>query len=485
MSDPRRQARRIAYGTATRLAGRVLGALVSLVALRAGTRYFGPTHWGSVTAAVAWFTVFSALGGPGIATLAMRESARPESDARIAFGRGLVATALVSAGGAVVAAAVGGVAYAGKGETQTAVLVLAAGVPLWALFTTSSAVLSGRDRNDLRALLDVLSSVLLLVATLTVVHERLSVGGYAVAYLGYLLVSAGGALALAAVVVRPRLSGSWTAFRGQVRASLSLGQFDIFASVYARADSIMVFFINGERPVALYGVAFQIATFLFVVPSLLSSALLPDFMAASQERRQLLARRGLDVVLTAALPLPVFGVVFARTLVVWIAGEGFAGAGPLLAILTFAAAAALLNGYLYQIAIFAGAEHGLWRVILTVTVVNLAANAVAVSFWAATGAAVVMVLSEVVGLVLYWRVYRERMPSPLGRRYPLSALAGTVGLIGACLGLHTGFGLGPGAGVGILPRAAVLLTVYLLLLLAVVTGARKLAAAPRPAGTRP
>lgn len=477
MSDPRRQARRIAYGTATRLAGRLLGALVSLVALRVGTRYFGPTHWGSVAAAVAWFTVFSALGGPGVATLAMRESARPGSEPRVAFGRGLVATALVSAGGAVVAALVGGIAYAGKGETQTAVLVLAAGVPLWALFTTAGAVLSGRGRNDLRALLDVLSSVLLLGATLLVIHTHLSVRGYAVAYLGYLLASAGAALGVAAAVVRPQLSGSWSAFRGQVRASLPLGQFDIFAAVYGRADSIMVFFISGERSVALYGVAFQIATFLFVVPTLLSSALLPDFMAASEERRHFLARRGLDVVLTAALPLPVFGIVFARPLVVWIAGGRFAGAGPLLAILTFAAAAALLNGFLYQIAIFSGAERGLWRVILTVTVVNLAANAVAVTLWAATGAAVVMIVSEVLGLVLYWHVYRVKMPSPLGRRYPLSALASTVGLVGGCWGLHAGLGLGPGAGIGILPRAAALLAGYLLLLLAVVTAARKLAAA--------
>ena len=144
-----------------------------------------------------------------------------------------------------------------------------------------------------------------------------------------------------------------------VRTSLPFGQFDLFAVVYAHADSIMLFLIKGSRPTALYGLAYQVATFLFVLPGLLANSLLPDFMSASSERRQFLARRALDVLLTIALPLPVFGVLFARPFVVWLAGERFAGSGPLLAgILTFAAAISLVNGYLAQIAVYAGAGEG-------------------------------------------------------------------------------------------------------------------------------
>jgi O-antigen/teichoic acid export membrane protein len=464
VSDIRPQARRIAYGAAVRLAGRASGALVSLVALREATRYFGPAQWGSVTAAVAWFSIFAVLGGPGVATLTMREVADPAADARSAFGRGLAATVAVSVTGAILAAAVGVGAYWGKGDTLAAVLVLTAGVPLAALFATSGSVLAGRGRSDARAALDLSSSALLLC---------------------YLAASAAVAVGVAWIFLRPALRLRWTALRRQIRSSLPLGQFDVFAAAYARADSIMLFFIRGERPVALYGVAFQVATFLFVIPSLLSNALLPDFMGASDERRQFLSRRCFDVILTVALPLPVFGVLFARPFVVWIAGEGFAGAGSLLAILTGAAAVALLNGFLYQMAIFAGAEKGLWRAIGVVTAVNLAANAVAVTVWGAPGAAAVMILSEAVGLVAYWRIYRAKMPSPLGRRYPASVAVAVAGLVGACAAFHAGLGLGPGGGKGIVPRAAGLLALYLVLLWAAATAARKLSrTARRDPGTR-
>ena len=151
-----------------------------------------------------------------------------------------------------------------------------------------------------------------------------------------------------------------------------------------------------------------------------------------------------------------FGVLFARPFVVWLAGERFAGSGPLLAILTFAAAISLVNGYLAQIAVYTGAERGLWRAIAVVTVTNLAANAVAVTLWSATGAASVMILSEAVALAMYWRVYRGTLPSPLGRRYPMSVVAATATLVVIWLVLHLGLGLQAGAGAGIIPRVLLL-----------------------------
>jgi len=236
----------------------------------------------------------------------------------------------------------------------------------------------------------------------------------------------------------------------------------------------MLFLIKGSRPTAWYGLAFQIATFLFSMPALLANTLLPDFMNETTERRHFLARRALDVLLTVSLPLPVFGVLFARPFVIWMAGRGFSRTGPLLAILTIAAAIALVNGYLFQMAVYAGAEKGLWRAVGVVTAANLAANAVAVSLWGATGAATVMILSEAVGLGLYWRVYRATMPSPLGRRYPLSVALATLGLIGVSWALHAGLGVKTGVGVGILPRVAGLIAVYFALVWCFTTCARRL-----------
>jgi O-antigen/teichoic acid export membrane protein len=464
LSEPGRQTRRIAAGTVARLAGRVLGALVSLFALREATRYFGPVEWGPITAALAWFTVFSFLGGPGVATLTMREIARPESDADSVFGRALGATLVVSVVAAIASVAIGVPVYWGREPTLEMVLILAAGTPLMGLFLASGAVLVGRGRSGARSLLDLESSVLLLAATLLVVGGHLRSLGYAQAYLVSVVASGVVAFAIAAHFVRPKFRGMRQQLRSTLRRSLPLGQFDFFAVIYTRADSVMLFFIKGDRPVALYGVAFQIATFLFAMPALLSNALLPDFMRADPERRNFLARRALDVILTVALPLPIFGAIFARPFVVWLAGDRFSAAGPLLAILMAAGAIALMNGYLFQMAVFAGAEKGLWRAIAIATVGNLAANAVAVTLFGAIGAAYVMIFSEALGFVIYWRIYRARMPNPLGRRYPLSVVAASAALLAIWWGLHRGLGLEPGAGFAMLPRALLLAAAYALAL---------------------
>ncbi len=464
---------RIAYGSLSRLGGRALGAVVSLVALREATRYFGPLDWGPITAALAWFGLFSGLGTPGVATLAMREIAGPDADRGRALGRSLVATGAVSAFALVAAVVIGLPVYWTKGTTLEMMLVLALGLPAMAVFLTSSAALAGRGRSDVRGLLDLVSSLLLLGATLVVVHGHEGQLGYATAYLCYLVVAAVVAVGVAAWLVRPKLRGSLSGLRSQLRQALPLSQLDLFTAAYARADSLMLFFIRGSRPVAFYGVAFQMVTFLFVVPSLLSGALLPDYVTSTAERRRFLARRGFDVMLTLALPLPVFGILFGRALVVWIAGSRYAPAGTLFAILSGAGALAFLNGYLFQMAVFSGAEKGLWRSAAAVTVANVAANVLAVTFFAATGAAVVMILSELVGLAMYWRLYRASLPSPLGRRYPLSVAVATAAFAALSAVLRFGLHVGSGSGAGILPRGVALLAIYLVLVAGVAATAKQ------------
>ncbi len=475
MSDSRLQTRRIAFSAAARLVGRTLGAAISLVALRDATRYFGPIQWGPVTVALAWFSLFAVLGGLGIATLAMREVAQPGVDTGLVFGRALTTTGVVSICGAILSVAIGIGIYWGKSETLAMVLILAPGIPVMALFVTIGSVLAGRGRSDARAALDLASSLFLLVAILLVVHQHLQLRGFALAYLGYLTVSCLSALTLATRFIRPRFRDTKKHLWSQIRAAAPLGQCDILSAAYARADSLMIFFIRGNRAVALYGLAYQIASFLFVVPSFLSNALLPDFLGSDDTRRRFLARRGFDVILTAALPMPLFGVLFARPFVIWISGGRFAAAGPLLAVLVGAAAIALMNGYLFQMAVFAGAERGLWRTAAVGTVSNIAANAIAVTFWGATGAAYVMIFSETIGLLLYWRLYRNRMPNPLGRRYPLSVVGASVGLLAIWTIVHLEFDVGSGIGLAIVPRALALAALYGLLLWFIASLSRHLA----------
>lgn len=455
---------RIAYGTAARLGGRVLGGLVTLIALHYATHWFGPEEWGHITVAIAWISLFAAIGGPGVATLALREIARRDAPRGEVLGSTAVASAVVGLGDALLAVAIAVAVYWSQPDTLVLVAAFAAAAPLNAVFVTSGSGLAGLGRNDLRGLMDVGSSVLLLGATLAVVGERLGATAYAAGYDASLLVSAVVATWIAARRCAPVRLGSHHLV-STIRASVPLGQVDVLASVYARADTLLLFFLKGASPVALYGVAYQVATFVMASPTFFTSAIAPDYMVADTAGRERIVRRSFDVLITVALPVPLFGVVFARPFVVWLAGARFAGAGPLLAILSFAAAATLLDAFLFQIALFAGLEDRIWRSLAVVTAANLVANAVAIPVWGATGAAVAMIVSESVGLAAYSRRFLRAHPEAIDGAQAV-AVAAAVILLGAAWALLVSLAhLGPGTRAGIVPRALALAVAYGVLVL--------------------
>jgi len=456
--------RRITRSALIRLLGRAAGGVLTLVALHYATRYFGPTRWGSIAAALAWVGVFVALGPPGVATMAMREGARPGVDRETVFGTALAATALVGLAGAVIAAGVGVGVYWTRPVTLVLVAVLSLTIPCTAIFQTASSELAAVGRNDVRAVLDVGSSVVGLVATLVVVREALSSKAYAVAMVASIGVSTILALAVAAARVRPRFHSVGTDIRPFIRSSIPLGQVDLFSAVYARADSLLLYFVKGPSAIALYAVAYQVAAFVMSMPVFLTGALLPDFMAAKGARRTAITRHGFNIVMAVALPLPLFFGLFGRPFLLALSGEKFAGAAVALTVLSGAAALVLVNGYLFQLSVYAGAEAQLWRAIAIVTVVNLVAIGIAVPFWGIDGAAAAMVLSELAGMTRYWPVFRRATGYRLDVRHLACVIGATAVIAGGWLALHLGLGLRSGQGPAMVLRAGALAAAYLIVL---------------------
>lgn len=450
----------MAYGFSTRLGGRLAGAAVTIAALHEATHYFGDGRWGTISAAIAWVGIFVALAYPGITTYTMREVGAARPDGRAVLGVGLRAVSLTSLCCVAAALLAGLGAYWGRPHTLLLVVLVVWWVPFMAWFQFGGSMLAALGRSDVRGLLDVVSSALLLGGTLVVVHEGLSDGVYVLAFAGSMAVSGLVALALALRRVGPRGASSSLRVPTLVKAAIPFGQVDIFAAVYNRADALMLYFVRGESAIAVYAVAYQVAAFVMVAPAFLTGALLKDFMAADRAERRRLARRTLEVACAIALAVPLLFSVFARPFVLWLAGPGFSGAIPVLVVLSVAAAIAFVDGVLYQLAVFAGARRRLWRVVGIVTAVNLGCNAVAVPLFGPMGAACVMVLSELVALVFYWQMFMRVVGGGVGLYAPVAA-AVAAALVGAgCVLCHAVAGVGAGSGLAMAPRALLLAVAY-------------------------
>jgi O-antigen/teichoic acid export membrane protein len=109
MSTPgsRMLRQRISYNASSRFVGRLLGALITLVALRLATHYFHPARWGVIVAASAFANLFVGVCDFGVMRIVSRELAAPESDERTIYGAGIIGVTAISLGAMVIMGASG------------------------------------------------------------------------------------------------------------------------------------------------------------------------------------------------------------------------------------------------------------------------------------------------------------------------------------------------------------------------------------------
>jgi len=397
---------RISYNALVRLGGRAAGGLVALVALHVGTHYFTPDRWGPIVAATALIGVFASVSDFGVQQIASRDLASRGADARSLYGAALAATPVTAGAATAVAALVVLVVYSSHPEVRVLAYVLLPTVPFTALWLMSSSVFVARARNDVRAVLDIGSSVLVLGAVLLV---RFTHGG-ATRYVMFIAVAMGvtaaASVALARMYVVPRLRGSARQVGGLVRRAAPIGLTYGANALYGQVDTVVVALLASSGALAAFGVASQIAGFAAAVPAMLLSAVTPHFMRKDDAERRVLLQRSFDTLVTVAAVLPVGAALFAHVVVSAIAGAGYSGATVPLVLLVSAAALGFPTAVYGHGLVLVGAERRVPRGVYAALLLNLAGNLIAVPIAGITGAAVVLVVSELALLAIRFREFR-------------------------------------------------------------------------------
>jgi O-antigen/teichoic acid export membrane protein len=439
---PHRELRgRIMKGALARLSGRAAGGVLSLVALHYATRYFGPRLWGPIVAATALFAVFSAIGDFGAGRITSREVARSEegAGASVVYGTSLAVASLLGFGGAVFLVAFGMILYFDKGPTFEYVLVLAPAVVFVAWWQTSAAVLTGRERNDVRALLDVGSSALLLAGVFAVISAHLEGTGYVALAVGSIALTCAASLLLARQHLRARFSFRREAFVGFLKVSMPVGASLMLYALYLRIGIVLLSFFSGQRAVGAYGVAVQIAMFVMAAPGFLMGAVIAPFMRAGAEERNSLSQHALFILVSASLPIPVLLGLFGHAFVVMLSGSAFSGAVHPLVLLGVACTVWSVNAGLVDLLINVGAEGRLLRPLSVSAALSVVASLVAVPFFGMVGAAAVIIGTELLNLYQYSRLYHSLTGYVPDLRAAIPAVVATLVLAAAAeTAVHVG-----------------------------------------------
>lgn len=185
-----------------------------------------------------------------------------------------------------------------------------------------------------------------------------------------------------------------------------------FSAIYNRIDVLIISHLKGFTDTGYYTAAYKLFDLLGFFPSVVSYTLFPFFAAlmargALSEVRVNLEKY-LRLMVMAALPVAVGGMVLSRELIRLVAGPGYEPAAPVLAILIWAPA--LLFIYIPANALVISQLTKKAAVITGINVlVNVAGNLLLIPHYGIRAAAAMTVVSECIQAVFYYYFIKTKI----------------------------------------------------------------------------
>ncbi len=140
------------------------------------------------------------------------------------------------------------------------------------------------------------------------------------------------------VHIRPRFE--WNEWARIITRSWPIAVSIIFNLLYLKGDILFLAYFRPQAEVGLYGMAYRIIDVMTVLPMMYMGLVLPGLVSAwsagRTEEFRSSAAKTFDLFMLTVIPLVVGGHLVATQLIVLIAGEEFATAGPVLELLILA-----------------------------------------------------------------------------------------------------------------------------------------------------
>lgn len=440
MTDPTRTARRVAASAGWQSGAKIAVALMGVASVAILTRYLGTDDYGAYALGFSFLALFGAVADLGLFSILVRDISRAGGRDDVAeelIGNGITLRATLWFVVSLLAIAIALVLpYEPEIRWAIALAALPFGMGLvnGALLAGLQARLrmagaSGAEVAGRAATLAAAAGAAWLDLGFTAILLTASVGA-AVTLLLTL------AVARRTFVVRPRVNlGLW---RSLLLASLPLGLALGINELYFRVDQLIISLSRPLEEVGWYGLAFRVIELTATLPGALLVSLFPVIaaqVAARDDRVRETFQQGFDVLVVAAAPLALGGLVLAGPVVAAVAGPDFAGAADALRILLFAGGLAFVNGLFGYALIARDRQRDTLWLNLTALGCNLGLNLALVPTYGIDAAAATAVASELAILAGgLWLVRRHLgiVPSPAMLARATAAAAVMTGALWLC-----------------------------------------------------
>lgn len=406
----------VARGVVVQVGGRLGALLMSLITISVSTRYLGIEGYGVLTATIVFVGLFEAFTELGVASVIVRRVTQGRGELPTLAGVNLGFSIVLGPAVAIISVVLGLLVYRDDPQLQAAIAIVSLGLVFTTLATCATPVFQTHVRFGAKAAADVVSRGLALAATIAVAH--LDAGLVAMAAVQVLhpftrmVVSLVAAGRMQRWVTRFDIRQSISL----VRESLPLTAMIVVGVLYYRADGLLLSVLSDTSQVALYGLAYQIAGNLSMLPQVFAQT----SMSTITERRadpaafEATVQVSYRIMLVFLFPVAVLGWPLAAGMIGLVSTPEFVEQGTLtLQLFLIGVGLGFLNPLLSSSLFAAGRQRFLvWMALVTLGT-NIALNLLLVPTFGAAGTAVTLIASELVGVTAStFALYREGVRPP-------------------------------------------------------------------------
>lgn len=407
-------ARKILSNTFIQVAGKIFGALVSVLIVKLITNFLSVAGYGEYVSIYEFLAFFGILADLGLFTIAVREMAKDESKIDYIMGNVLSLRTIASLSAMLLA--VGAAFLIPQYEDSfipIGVAIASISVFFSILNGTVSSVLQVHLKMQYPALALMVGKVVSFSYMLWVVFygftEPSAESFYQLLWAGVL----GNTFMLAITwhyakkYASIRFRFDFHYWKNTIWKALPYGLALILNMVYFRIDSILLLLLKGPEEVGLYGVPMRILDILSIIPIYFMNSVLPVLtrkLKSGADEAKVVVQHAFDFLMAMVAPIVVGAQILAYPLIFIVSSpefltrldEGFYGSDVALQILVFAMFFAFISAVFTFTLIAIGYQGKLLYISAAGALFNVIANFFFIPVWGFRGAAFTSVISEMI-----------------------------------------------------------------------------------------
>jgi O-antigen/teichoic acid export membrane protein len=379
-------------------------------------RELGDGRFGQYSTVLAFTGLFSIFAELGMTQYAMREIARDQSKARFYLWN-LIAIRSILAIVGVIGITLAGRAVGYSDELVLGIFLHTTGYLLSAFAVPLEAVLNGNERLDYvtanrviaQLVIVILGAIFLfngfgyiwlLIANLLSILPTIAVGIWAIKRHRLIDFS---------IQINPR---AWPAM---VKAGLPFGMISLALTIAFSIDTVMLSMWVSDNEVGWYNVAYNLVRSMMLFFSGFSVAIVPSLSRSFVRDTNSVInwyQRSVKFIILISLPIAFGGLVVSDQLIDFLYTPEYIPAALGLKILIWDVPLLMFNSFNGNMTTVIGAERSAARIYTINAVANVVLNAYAIPRYGFIGAAVVTVVTDLIGSIQFHLLMHQRLALP-------------------------------------------------------------------------